>query len=254
MTGGRTDKHWEKFGATDPYFGVLTWDKFHKGNLTKESREEFFRSGSEYIDAVMKCIRAHLDPAFSPKNALDFGCGVGRLTIPLARISKKAIGVDVSESMLREARKNCADLSVENAEFHTSDDSLSFARGKFDLIHSFIVFQHIPVKRGERIFKNLLALLSGNGVCVLHFTYAKARPAGPEMRRFALNYLPFARPLINILRGKPPLTPVMHMHDYNVKNLLLTLQNFGVRDLYAQLTDHAGTYGISLYFRGPTSA
>lgn len=100
MFNNDTDKEWEKFGKYDPYFGVLTHDKFHKINLTDENKEEFFKSGFDYIDDVLEKIRSHIDQSFTIKKALDFGCGVGRLVIPLANVAKEVTGVDVSDSML----------------------------------------------------------------------------------------------------------------------------------------------------------
>ncbi len=79
--------------------------------------------------------------------ALDFGCGVGRLVIPLSKIAESVTGVDVSESMLNEAISNCDNQNVNNANFIKADDNLSMLSGKYDFIHSYIVFQHIPTKR-----------------------------------------------------------------------------------------------------------
>ena len=73
--------------------------------------------------SILSNIHKHLDPGFQPINALDFGCGVGRLVIPLAKISTSAVGIDVSESMLAEARKNCELNSVHNIDLVKSDDA-----------------------------------------------------------------------------------------------------------------------------------
>ena len=61
MFNGNTDREWEKFGRNDPYFGVITHDKFRKANLTDEKKKEFFRSGYIYIDTVLKKIRKYID-------------------------------------------------------------------------------------------------------------------------------------------------------------------------------------------------
>ena len=73
MFNGDTDKDWEKFGVDNPYFGVLSHDKFRSSNLTDENKEEFFMSGRNYIDSVLKKIRQHIDQNFTIKKALDFG-------------------------------------------------------------------------------------------------------------------------------------------------------------------------------------
>jgi 2-polyprenyl-3-methyl-5-hydroxy-6-metoxy-1,4-benzoquinol methylase len=166
-----TDREWEKYGKDEPYYGVLTDEKYYKSNLTDQLKEEFFTSGYHQIDGVLRKIRKHIEPSFKICKALDFGCGVGRLVIPLAKISEEVTGVDVSESMLKEAQKNCEFYSIKNVTLVKSDDGLSSIKGKFDFIHSFIVFQHIPIKRGEWIFKNLLEHLEDDGVGVFHFTF-----------------------------------------------------------------------------------
>ena len=159
MFNGGTDGEWEKWGRDDPYFGVLTDGKFRMVNLTDANRAEFFRSGSEYIDGVLRTVRSHIDPAFRIRRALDFGCGVGRLVIPLSKVAEHVTGLDVSDSMLAEARRNCEAHGARGVQFLKSDDGLSALEGKFDFIHSSLVFQHIPVRRGERIFRNFLGHL-----------------------------------------------------------------------------------------------
>src|SRR5436190_21944086 len=102
-----TDDEWEDWGLRDPYYGVLTDDKLRRRNLTDEALDQFFRSGKDDIEHLLHIASTRIDPAFTPQRALNFGCGVGRLLIPLAGIAEEVVGLDVSESMLKEARKNC---------------------------------------------------------------------------------------------------------------------------------------------------
>ena len=147
-----TDSEWERWGSSDPYFGVLTNARFRRQNLNQDSINEFFESGAHDIHRVLERCRFHIDPSFSPARALDFGCGVGRLVVPLAKIADHVVGLDVSESMLTEARQNCERYGVGNVTLLKSNDNLSALEGLFDLVHSYIVFQHIPPERGKRIF------------------------------------------------------------------------------------------------------
>lgn len=169
-----TDIEWEHWGEREPYFGVLTDEKFRSRNITDETKEEFFETGKKHVDYVINICRTHFDQSFSPKRILDFGCGVGRLVIPFAGIGKCVVGLDVSESMLKEAARNCNVYSVGNVELVKSDDNLSSLSGRFDLIHSFIVFQHIPVERGRLILGKLLSHLEEGGICAIQITYSKA--------------------------------------------------------------------------------
>jgi SAM-dependent methyltransferase len=162
-----TDKHWEYWGKHNPYYGVFASDKHLNQNINDEVLNTFFDSGQAHIDAVFRTIHTYVDLAFQPARALDFGCGVGRLTIPLATRAGSVVGVDVSPSMLEEARKNCVERNLRNMEFVVSDDTLSKVPGSFDFIHSYIIFQHIPIKRGEELLQRLVDALAENGVGAL---------------------------------------------------------------------------------------
>lgn len=250
MFNQNTDAEWERFGRKDPYFGVLADAKFHAANLTDANREEFFRTGVEYVDDVLRKIRQHLDPDFTSRRVLDFGCGVGRLVIPFAKVAQEVTGVDVSDSMLREARRNCEARSVGNVTLVKSDDTLSRLNGTYDLVHSVMVFQHIPVSRGERIFEALLAHLEENGIGVVHFAYAKPQFL-QRVSALAKRYVPFSGNLINLVKGRAFSTPQSQMNSYDINRLILILQQAKVVDCYTEFTDHGGHLGVILYFRKP---
>jgi len=111
---------------------------------------------------------AILYPGMRLGTAVDFGCGVARLSIPLTRRFQKVIGVDISPAMLNKSRKNCSFFGISNAEFVLFDDSISRVPFGVQLVHSFIVFQHISVKRGLVIARNLVDRLAPGGACALH--------------------------------------------------------------------------------------
>ena len=77
LRGRDPDKEWEKFGEKEPYYGVLTQDRFRKEKLDKEQLVDFFKSGQEHVDYILHMIRTWIQPDFSPTRVLDFGCGVG---------------------------------------------------------------------------------------------------------------------------------------------------------------------------------
>jgi len=253
MFNSNADKEWEKYGKHDPYFGVVSHDKFRTINLTDENKQEFFKSEFYYIDDVLEKIRQHIDQTFTIKKALDFGCGVGRLVIPLANIAQEVTGVDVSDSMLNEAKKNCEAKSINNVDFVKSDDRLSLLNGKYDFIHSFIVFQHIPVKRGERILENLIAHLECHGVCVLHFTYARNNKIN-KIVTFIIKYIPLSSNFINLIRGRKFFAPQMQMNAYDINRVFLMIQKANISDCYTEFTKHGEYLGIVIYFKKPKTA
>jgi len=151
MLGRDPDKEWEKFGRNDPYYGVMTKDRFHKEKLNKQSLIDFFDSGQQLIDYCMNTIRTSVQPDFSPTRTLDFGCGVGRCAIPLARVCPVVVGVDISDSMLKEARRNCIEQGITNLELCKSSDDLSgFRQFRPDLFF-FYISAYTLEERGEDI-------------------------------------------------------------------------------------------------------
>lgn len=251
MYSSNTDKDWEQLGQTDPYYGVVTHDIFRCSNLTEENMGIFFRSGRDHVNAIIENVRTHIDSDFTIKKALDFGCGVGRLLIPLSDLAQVVTGIDVSESMLNEAKKNCEARSINNVILAKSNDTLSCLNGKYDFIYSFVVFQHIPVPRGEKIFKNLIDHLEDGGICVTHFTYGKESRA-KRMMGLLKNHIPLVKNFVNTIKGRGFSTPQMQMNDYNLNRLFAIIQQRShVSKLFIEYTNHDGTLGVIIYFMKP---
>ncbi|MGI9201714.1 MAG: class I SAM-dependent methyltransferase [Woeseiaceae bacterium] len=242
-----TDRDWDKWGASDPYFGVLSADEYRSDNLDEQKLAKFFRSGSDYIGNVMTEIRSHLDASFEPKASLDFGCGVGRLVIPLAGISDSVTGVDVSDHMLEETRANCDQRGLENVSLVKSDDELSQLHGSFNLIHSCIVLQHIQTRRGMKIIESLLDHLAPGGVMAIQFYY---RCDASRVVRFLvkLRYrFAIANIARNIVRGSRWNEPAMQLHTYDLDKVLDLLKAAGASSVYLNPFTFGEFQSVALY-------
>jgi len=221
-----SDDEWEKYGKNDPYYGVVSIDKFRNEQLTDSARDEFFTSGRNHLDFVRSIIRQYVDPSFGDvKRSLDFGCGVGRCLFPIAAFSQSAVGVEVSEAMRNEAMKNAESQSVKNIEVTISNDNLSNIEGSFDFIHSFAVFQHISPDRGEVIMKRLLALLNEGGVMAIHFIYGRRASFAVKAVGWLRKRVPLLHPLVNIMCGEKTSKPLMEKNCYNLNRLMEIFRN-----------------------------
>lgn len=238
----RVDKAWEFFGRSDPYFAVLTESNYRLANLTEDARRRFFASGSAHMDEVIDTIRTHLDNSFEPRRGLDFGCGVGRLTIPMASICRSVIAADVSVSMLEEARENCRLNGITNVDFVRSDDGLSSVSGSFDLINSYLVFQHIPRKRGLAIFTRLLGLLGEGGVGVFHITYYRDSSKFLRLIYWARKSMPLVNGLINLMLRRPLNQPMLEMNEYRLNEVFRALQDSRCDLSHINFSIHTGPY------------
>ncbi len=279
-----TDLDWERWGAQDPYFGVLTNPKFRASALTDEAKAEFMASGQWHVDYLMNTVKARFLPDFQPTSILDFGCGVGRLLLPFRRLAPRVVGVDVSPSMLAEARRNCEAAGVGHVALVDSDDDLSQVDGPFDLVHSCIVLQHIEIPRGRRLFERMVECVAPGGIGALHVTYGwdaypdaygqpppalPAAAAGPETpatgaRRgsgllatlgWQKEPTPTAGKAANSApEPAPPAAgadPVMQMNYYNLSELTFILHRCGVRQMQVDFTDHGGALGVFIFFQKP---
>lgn len=56
---------------------------------------------------------------------VDFGCGLGYFTLPLATKVKKVYAIDISDEMLNVCRKRAEENSIYNIEYINSDGNLS---------------------------------------------------------------------------------------------------------------------------------
>jgi len=98
------------------------------------------------------------------KKAIDFGCGAGRSTRFLRKLGFDAIGVDISEDMIRKAIA----LDPDGDYRIIRDGDLGiFGANSFDLILSVFTFDNIPtVEKKVMIFGALAGLLKNDGKIV----------------------------------------------------------------------------------------
>ena len=142
MTLKKQKTSWEDLSVLDPYWAILSRPEGRNGNWDVE---EFFLTGEKEIQNTLEFGNEFGHP-LERRTALDFGCGVGRLTRPLSRYFERCYGVDISENMIDQACK--LNSAITNCEFLVNDkDSLTvFSDNYFDLIYTNIVLQHIPSK------------------------------------------------------------------------------------------------------------
>src|SRR3954463_4620380 len=103
--------------------------------------ERFWRGGEEALEQLLGVLDVEIPPE---STVVDIGCGVGRLTRPLARAARQVKAIDVSSEMLAEAQRLHGGL--ENVEWlHGEGESPQpIADASVDACISHVVFRHIP--------------------------------------------------------------------------------------------------------------
>lgn len=153
---------WETLAKEDPLWAILS----HPEKLGRKwTPEEFFREGETEISALMATLDGFGYP-FYRGLALDFGCGVGRLSQALAAYCQGVVGIDISENMLELARSfNRFGSRVEY--IHNTTNSLKFLDNKtFDLVYSNLVLQHMPPEDATSYIREFLRIAKPGGYVV----------------------------------------------------------------------------------------
>jgi SAM-dependent methyltransferase len=148
-------RDWEEMAKLDPLWAILSMPEKRYG---KWDLEEFLRTGEQEIRALLASAR-ELGLPQQFRRAVDFGCGVGRLTRALRPYFAHCHGIDISTGMLEMARR----LTPE-CEFGEGQDLSSFAPGSVDFIYSNLVLQHQPTRQdAANLIRDMVRALAGGG-------------------------------------------------------------------------------------------
>jgi SAM-dependent methyltransferase len=157
-----TDERWEEFAREDAEYYVLTGIGRAPG---PEARREFFASGEAEAERILATCGSHLD---GRELAIEIGCGVGRVALPIARRFTRVIGVDVSPTMLKKLAENAARAEVA-VEPVLADEPWD-ERGQADLVYSVLVFQHIDdFEAIARYVRRIARALKRTGIAYVQF-------------------------------------------------------------------------------------
>jgi ubiquinone/menaquinone biosynthesis C-methylase UbiE len=136
------------------------------------------------IEALMNAIQAR-GYSLASQDALDFGCGIGRLTQALARHFKFCYGVDISGEMIELAKRynqlgdRCRYL------VNPSDRLPDFEDNSFDFIYTNIVLQHMEKKYTESYLKEFIRILRPKGLAVFQLPSSRSPDDRSFMKRLA---------------------------------------------------------------------
>ena len=248
MSFRNTDREWNKWDKNDLYFAVLASPKYRN----KENIEEFFASGEGNFHHMQQDFERLAIPFTPEGQALDFGCGVGRVLIPVGQYFSRAVGIDVSKAMVEEAQQNIKDDTTEVRLVENNNLASCLGEDTFSFIHTRLVLQHIPTKRGLQIIRQLLERLEKNG---------KAYIQAPMMPRkkwiYTVNQLRFMLPvtfkLSELFLGKShPLTdPVTEMNVYPAHDLLLLTDELGIEVRHIALSTNRNLTAAAWYLYRP---
>ena len=168
-------KSWDALGEEDPLWAVLSHPDKRGGRW---DLDEFFALGEYDIDLALKQIQ-DLPWSLNRRAALDFGCGVGRLTRALCLHFENVEGVDIAPSMIEAAERLNRFPGRCRYHLNLADDLALFPDGSFDLIYSTLVLQHIHPVFARRYVAEFVRLLAEGGLAM--FQIPTGRSSEPDV-------------------------------------------------------------------------
>jgi SAM-dependent methyltransferase len=241
---GELKKNWNEFGRKDPLWAILA-EPAKKNNLW--NIDEFFETGERDVAAILKYIEA-LPFHLRSGSALDFGCGVGRLTQALGTRFDYCCGVDIARSMIRLARRLNRHGRRCRYVLNERNDLSIFKSGTFDFICTLITLQHMKPEYSKNYLLDFLRVLAPGGLLFfqlpgerrspatgINHNPVEAAPAEEAKRQGAARALYEMVAELYRARVNPvPFDPVMEMHAVPKDEVLKLVQDNGGRVLKVQ--------------------
>src|SRR5437763_11839663 len=95
----------------------MVYDRTYEWRGPNRPWEQFVESGYRQAARITEMIEGLTGTALDSPCALDFGCGVGRLSLPLAERCEHVYGVDLSADVLRKADNSAKRMNLTNVEW-----------------------------------------------------------------------------------------------------------------------------------------
>ncbi|MCH9611385.1 MAG: 2-methoxy-6-polyprenyl-1,4-benzoquinol methylase, mitochondrial [Chlamydiales bacterium] len=206
-------KEWEQNASVDPYWAVLSSSKHQSGAW---NREEFFATGVQEIKLLRQYITQNRLPVEFTGTALDFGCGVGRLSLALSPCFHKVIAVDIAQGMLDEAQASCDKQNIEFIHNPKSDLSV-ISDNSIDFIYSSIVLQHIGRQQQISYIKEFGRILKPGGSLIMQIPSMFLCSRLKSFRRFLGRQVPYPikRFILRWLLGNRDLAVEKYVFEVN---------------------------------------
>jgi ubiquinone/menaquinone biosynthesis C-methylase UbiE len=207
MTLQDVQKNWEIFADTDPMWAILT-EKEKYGN--KWDKEEFFETGRKDLANAFDLLKsAGVNLRYG--KALDFGCGVGRLTQALGDKFGEVHGVDIARPMIGLA--NSYNTKANVSYHHNAKDDLSlFQDGEFDFIYTLITLQHMEPQYAKRYIKEFIRILRPGGTCIFQMPSHVQKGVSSKFLSWVHDHMP---------KFLVPLARTMHLRKTKVINAVM---------------------------------
>lgn len=162
----RTAEQWSKLGDSEPYWSVLTKNKYLSKNISKQYLQDFYMSGEKRCDKLINTLirngRIKDEQEASQLVVTEIGCGCGRVTSALAARFKHVNAYDISPGNMKIAQKyvnsNNVDFQLIKSVYDYNDIP------ETDVFYTVLVLQHNVPPVIRFLLTKMLGALRHDGV------------------------------------------------------------------------------------------
>ncbi len=243
-------KTWETLGEEDPLWAVVSHPDKRGGAW---DLKEFLATGEADIARARRILASQPHAPTRFRRVLDFGCGVGRVSLAWRPHADHVTGVDISEPMVRQARRLTQGQDGFEFVVNARPDLQVLPGGSFDLCFSHICLQHIPWPIARGYVLEFGRVCAPGGWVMFQLPSANHRStAGAAFRQRLVNALPFdlGRAYRRWRHGSAVVFEVYYTPREEVLN---TLRQAGLESLHQEPDQSAGegTEGFVYVARKP---
>ncbi|RUP08785.1 MAG: class I SAM-dependent methyltransferase [Hyphomicrobium sp.] len=225
----RICRQWQKLGDIEPYWSVLTNDRYRLSKF-QENKAEFERTGEQSLQMLQRAA-ARCHTTVPTGVCLELGSGVGRVTRHLADQFEKVIGVDVSEGNSALCKKYLLESGKHNVDVRVIKAPVEIeALPEYDMFYSIIVLQHNPPPVIRYFLTTLLSKIRPGGAA-----YFQVPTHTPNYKFSIGSYLKSA-------------TEVLDMHLLPMPHVLRCIDDAGLKLREVLMDTSTGMYGSHSFY------
>ena len=226
----RVRREWQQLGENDPYWSVLSEERYRSKKLTGSEVLDFLGRGRDSAELI-GLFEGRSRQTVSNGTCFELGCGVGRVTCHLAKRFERVIAADISPGNIALCKENLESVGLTNVDYLLVDDLADYpAQPAFDFLYSVIVLQHNTPPIQKFILDSLLPKIRPGGGCLF-----QTPAALPGYSFDARQYLTTEDELIE-------------MHALPMADVLGALHQHGLKPLQVVMDSWTGTPGSYTYF------
>ena len=157
--------YWTRAGDAAPHWSVLTEERFLPHNIAA-NLDAFYAAGAwdaQLLDATLARIGRRVGQF---GHCVDYGCGVGRVTLQLAQRFPRVTGLDISAPHLALAREALRQAGFPHVAFTQVLPDHLMPVEACDLWYSRIVLQHCPPPMSMNILRHAFRSLATGGLAI----------------------------------------------------------------------------------------